>query len=438
MSEREIIGNNSIPVAEKITAVRERFPAELRSPVMAKRVIISPPHQERFNPDGTPNHQVHLRGSGATYDAATGLAVVMFEGIRPVYKNPPHGFRQRSAVFAAMSTDNWQTVQFFDPTNPDISDRTTAQPVVESIAPPAFSLHGQQDPRITLFSPGTELETHVIVANTSNIVAKMRGLDAIERDLDRVLGGGAAPEVYLARDITDPATYRSFGVVGPEEHFKNIVLHPQPVMRGDEQHVLFFGRRFPDIQAFTIPLADIGRFLASPTYRKKYWAEHLTPEALAENTVMQPIFDWEAVDESRGIKGQIAGGASPVEVTYTDPRTEQRKNAWLFVYNSTTAFNERNDGIGRVVGAALLDHEDPAKVIARAPMPIIWPTQGKEVEGGIYKDVTFATGAYVDRDNTLRVMYTAGDSEVSMASCPADEMVGYLAKFDAAGNPITK
>lgn len=431
----EILRHRSI-LQDSIGAAREQVPPQFRSPELQKQVIVRPPHCIRFNTDGTPNAQVHLRGSGVTFNADTGISTLFFEGIRPVFRNPPHGHRQNSAIFAARSADNWQTVTFFDPTDQHIADRTQAQPIVESIEPRDVSLHGQQDPRITRFGRGSVLDTYVTIVNTTNIVTKMRGLDAIDRDLERVLAGGAQPEVYLMSDVGNPSTYEALGALGPNEHFKNVVLFPEVIEQDGKPQILFFGRRFPNIQAFTIPVADINKFLYSQTYRSRYWSQHLASEYLADNTVLQPEFGWEGVDPARGIKGQIAGGAPPIKVSIPDESGQQGKDAWLFIYNATPAFDTDNNGIGRVVGATLLDFKDPRKVLSRSPMPIIWPTQGKELEGGIYDHTTFASGAYIDNENTLRIFYAAGDSEIAMASCPANEMLTYLSRFDARGNLI--
>jgi predicted GH43/DUF377 family glycosyl hydrolase len=100
---------------------------------------------------------------------------------------------------------------------------------------------------------------------------------------------------------------------------------------------------------------------------------------------------------------QVEVGAPPVE---TDA-------GWLLVYSDIQNYLR---GAGRVFGihAALLDHDDPSRVIARTQQPLLQAEAPYEMNGFV-PDVAFPSGALV-RDGRLDVYYGAADTGVALAS----------------------
>jgi len=67
-------------------------------------------------------------------------------------------------------------------------------------------------------------------------------------------------------------------------------------------------------------------------------------------------------------------------------------------------------------GAALLDYENPCRVIARTPEPILEPEEGYE-RVGVVPNVVFPEGAVVMKDD-LVVFYGAADRVCCVARVP--------------------
>jgi len=116
-----------------------------------------------------------------------------------------------------------------------------------------------------------------------------------------------------------------------------------------------------------------------------------------------PEFEWDAV--------KIGGSTPPL-------RTEQ---GWLMIYHGVDANNIYRAGV------MMLDLDDPGKVIARCPHPILEPEADFEKEG-LIKNVVFPTGNVVI-DGTLFVYYGAADKVCCVATVPFDEFVDYVMTF---------
>ncbi len=96
------------------------------------------------------------------------------------------------------------------------------------------------------------------------------------------------------------------------------------------------------------------------------------------------------------------------------------EDGWLIIYHGV-----ENGGEGHYrVGVALLDLEDPTKVIARAEDYVMQPEHDYEMEG-FYKGCVFPTGNVIV-DGTLYVYYGGADKYVGLATCDVKELLDYL------------
>lgn len=113
--------------------------------------------------------------------------------------------------------------------------------------------------------------------------------------------------------------------------------------------------------------------------------------------------DWEA--------RKIGGAAQPLK---TD-------EGWLMLYHGV-------DGGGTYrVGICLLDLEDPTKLIARDPDPIMEPEEYYERTGLIIPNVIFPS-ANVVHDGTVYVYYGCTDTCISVATAPLDALLEHVLK----------
>ncbi len=98
---------------------------------------------------------------------------------------------------------------------------------------------------------------------------------------------------------------------------------------------------------------------------------------------------------------KIGGGAVPI-------KTEK---GWLIIYHGTTT---TGGGIIYRLGVAMLDINDPSKVIARGDDAILWPEHPYELTGRV-GNVVFACNAIVEPDETVKIYYGAADTCIGLA-----------------------
>ncbi len=96
------------------------------------------------------------------------------------------------------------------------------------------------------------------------------------------------------------------------------------------------------------------------------------------------------------------------------------KDGWLLIYHGV---EKGGQGYYRV-GVALLDLNDPSKIIARDRNWIMEPEHDYEVEG-FYKGCVFPTGNVIVED-TLFIYYGAADKYVGLATCSVSELLNHL------------
>jgi predicted GH43/DUF377 family glycosyl hydrolase len=75
------------------------------------------------------------------------------------------------------------------------------------------------------------------------------------------------------------------------------------------------------------------------------------------------------------------------------------------------------------LGVALLDIEDPGKVLCRADIPILTPREHYERVGDI-PNVVFASGAILEPSGELKVYYGAADTSICVATARFEELMG--------------
>lgn len=113
--------------------------------------------------------------------------------------------------------------------------------------------------------------------------------------------------------------------------------------------------------------------------------------------LVEPHYPWEFV--------QMGNCGSPIEL----------EEGWLVLTH----------GVGMMrnycMGACLLDRNDPGKLLARTPEPILRPSPGERT--GYVPNVVYSCGATV-HDRTLLLPFGVADSFVSFGSCSVDDLLG--------------
>lgn len=129
-----------------------------------------------------------------------------------------------------------------------------------------------------------------------------------------------------------------------------------------------------------------------------FWKEHL--KHLSTYVVLENKHWF----ESRN----IGGGCPPIET----------KDGWLLIFHTV---EEKNEGRTYHACAALLDRDNPLKVLGRLHEPLFSPTEPWEKEG-VVSNVVFPTGTAIFGD-TLYIYYGAADKRIAVASLSLDELL---------------
>jgi predicted GH43/DUF377 family glycosyl hydrolase len=187
------------------------------------------------------------------------------------------------------------------------------------------------------------------------------------------------PRIALAT-TADFREYQRYGLIGPHYHDKDGALFPELI----NGQIAIVHRIAPNIELDF--LNSVEQMKTSHPYWKDYFKH------IEANTIMRPLRKWE--------EKKIGIGPPPI-----------RTNAgWVVIYHgvdSNTVYR---------VGAALLDLEDPRRVIARTPEPILEPEEDFE-KVGVVPNVVFPEGAVVMKDE-LKLFYGGADKVCCLASVP--------------------
>lgn len=92
---------------------------------------------------------------------------------------------------------------------------------------------------------------------------------------------------------------------------------------------------------------------------------------------------------------------------------------WLLIY-----YGEKDTSSGPLVrlGAAILDRDDPSRVLARSNIPILAPREKYERIGDV-GNVVFSCGALLENASQVRVYYGASDSCICLGIGTLDDII---------------
>ena len=191
--------------------------------------------------------------------------------------------------------------------------------------------------------------------------------------------------------------------LGRTKDFRTFVKMENPLMPFNRNGVLF-PRRIGGLYALLSRPSDSGHtpfgdIVLSYSPDLTYWGKH--------RLVMR-----------RGGRGwwqatKIGAGPVPIETTA----------GWLLFYHGVTT---TCNGYVYSVGAALLDLEDPSKVIYRTADYLLTPETTYETAGFV-PNVAFPCAAICDAPTgRIALYYGAADTYTALAFCQVDELLDYL------------
>jgi predicted GH43/DUF377 family glycosyl hydrolase len=183
----------------------------------------------------------------------------------------------------------------------------------------------------------------------------------------------------------DFVEFKKLGLVGPNMDDKDCVIFPEKI--GGKVvvlHRLKFGIQIAYLDSFpALARSDL------------FWSDHVAH--VQDCTLMEGEQPWEV--------WKVGAGPPPI-------KTER---GWLLIYHGVSA--QRVYG----VGAALLDLNNPSRILSRTRNPILTPETTYEREGCV-PNVVFPCGSIV-QDGTLIVYYGGADTVCGVATVNLDDFL---------------
>ena len=192
----------------------------------------------------------------------------------------------------------------------------------------------------------------------------------------------------------NPKYFRHARQFKPEENVylwdKNVIFFPRRI----NDKLCFLHRIKPGIQIVTVNnLQEL---------TNEFWEDYF--RNFKNHIVIDPI--------SNGFEdGYIGGGCPPIET----------ETGWLVIYHSV---HDTSNGYVYSASVALLDLENPQKLLARLPYPLFVPELDWELKG-VINNVVFPTGTALFND-ALYIYYGAADQYVGCACVSLSELLHEL------------
>jgi predicted GH43/DUF377 family glycosyl hydrolase len=297
--------------------------------------------------------------------------------------------------YRAVSKGNHSTIGLCTLTDPLIVDNRQDEPVI--FPQNDYECQGVEDPRIVKIEDKFYLSytaydgvnalgaiacsTDLLTWHKSGIVVPQITYDEFRHLAE---SKGHINEKYLRYNI-QKSTHEK-----PDKNIliwdKNVILFPRKI----NDKFYFLHRIKPDIQIACVDnLEDLNA---------EFWQKYFL--RFNESIVIAPKYKHEV--------SYIGGGCPPIET----------KEGWLIIYHGVY---DTVKGYIYTACAALLDLENPSKLIARLPYPLFKPEHSWEVRGEV-NNVCFPTGAIV-REGQLYIYYGAADKRIGCASINMSDLI---------------
>lgn len=257
-----------------------------------------------------------------------------------------------------------------------------------------YEKHGIEDPRIT-FLEGTYYLTYVAFDGTNARVALATSTDLVKFEKKGVIS--TEMTYNLAEDLFVKSKVKNIYSLF-EKYYRE--MNDDEILLWAKDTFLFpkkINGKFA-LLLRVLPGIQIAYFDSFSDLDNKYWTSYFSK--LNEYIVLEPKFEFENFG--------IGGGCPPIE---TD-------KGWLFIYH---AIEEKNAIKTYRAGAALLDKNDPTKILGRLNHPLFSPEQNWEKVGDV-NNVVFPTGAILNGKN-IDIYYGAADSVIALKTINLESLL---------------
>lgn len=300
--------------------------------------------------------------------------------------------------YRAVETGNYSTIGYCQLKDHQVIYRSE-KPIITREFP--YESHGVEDPRIT-YLEGKYYLFYTAYNGQSATVAY-----ATSPDLKKFTKHGLiTPQISydLAEDI-----FKQSGVSEKYSFFEQVFKQN----RGSDVHlwekdVALFPQKFNGQYALIhriLPGIQILYFDKFSDLTDDFWLNYL--KQLNHHVILEPLYNFE--------NAYIGGGCTPV-------LTEA---GWLLIYHST---QDSPNGQIYHASAALLDRDNPKKVIGRLSYPLFSPERKWEKLGTV-DNVVFPTSVIINGDN-LSIYYGAADFVIGLKIFSLSELLQQLLNSD--------
>lgn len=258
----------------------------------------------------------------------------------------------------------------------------------------SYEFKGTEDPRIT------KIEDTYYLSYSAYDGVNVYGAYATSTDLKKFERHGIITPIFTFEEYSELVRENFEKISEKHLHFYDMFVRYRlgEMMKGQvyvwDKNLVFFPKKingkiaalhrlFPSIQVFYFDKPE--------ELSMDFWKDYVSN--LRNHIVLRQKYHYEC--------SHIGAGCPPIETEY----------GWLLIYHAAESTT-----IGRTyhASAALLDLEDPTKVIGRLKQPLFSPTEEWEMKG-IVDNVVFPTGTSIF-DEDLYIYYGAADTCTAVAS----------------------
>lgn len=257
-----------------------------------------------------------------------------------------------------------------------------------------YEKHGVEDPRI-IFLDGIYYLFYVAYDGVNARVALATSTDLIKFEKKGIISAqmtyDKAEDLFTKSHVNK--IYTQFEKYYRQENDDKIILWAKDTFIFPKK----INGKFAMLHR-VLPGIQITYFNSFSDLSNKFWVDYLTH--LKKFVVLEPKFDFENYE--------IGGGCPPVET----------KAGWLLIYHGV---EDTHPNRTYHACAALLDINDPQKVIGRLNHPLFSPTEAWEKNGDV-SNVVFPTSAIINGNN-LDIYYGAADSVIALKTIDLDSLL---------------
>ncbi|OGG03400.1 hypothetical protein A2W14_07420 [Candidatus Gottesmanbacteria bacterium RBG_16_37_8] len=160
--------------------------------------------------------------------------------------------------------------------------------------------------------------------------------------------------------------------------------------------------------------------IVAEKFNNKYLVFHRLPPCIWVDLVSDLEFDDNHYLGGHPLMGPRVNSWDNLKIGLNGP-PEKTEDGWLLIYHGVS-----KEDMKYRMGAALLDLNNPLKILAWLHNPILEPITWYENEG--YREGTVFSCGQVIKDGTLYVYYGGADKYLAVASCPLKDILESLKK----------